>query len=291
MPTVINLPGNKTPQLPGSVWKFALPAIIVLAALLSCFYTVGPGNRGVVVRLGAVQPGVVQPGAHLKIPFVDQVVELDVRVQKFQSRESSASKDLQDVSTTMAINFHLDPNAVDQLYKSVGTSEAVEQKILVPALSNAVKAVTAHYNAEDLIAERDEVRRGIEKQIRESLTPYNVTIDAVNITNFSFSAEYSKAIENKQVAQQRALQANYELQKTQIDSQQQVVKAEAQAKATVLAAEAESKALELKRKAVTPELIMLDAVQKWDGKLPTVYGGGNGGMMQLLDMKSLLDKK
>lgn len=290
MPTVINMPGHKPPQLPSATWKIALPVIIALIVLWSSFYTVGPGNRGIVVRLGAVQSGAVQPGAHLKIPFVDHVVEISVRVQKFQSRESSASKDLQDVTTTIAINFHLDPNAVDQLYKSVGSAEAVEQKILVPALSNAVKAVTAHYNAEDLVSERDQVRQGIETQVRASLNPYNVTIDAVNITNFSFSAEYSKAIENKQVAQQRALQANYELQKTKIDAQQQVVKAEAQAKATVLAAEAESKALELKRKAVTPELIMLDAVQKWDGKLPTVYGGGSGGMMQLLDMKSLLKK-
>ncbi len=174
------------------------------------------------------------------------------------------------------MNFHLDPTKVDELYKNVGSAADLEQKILNPAVSNAVKAVTARYNAEDLVKNRDEVRKGIEEEVRGSLEKYSAEVDAVNITDFKFSSEYSHAIEQKQVAQQRALQAQYDLDKVKIDAQQSVVKAEASAKATVVAAEAEAKALELKQKAVTPELIMLNAVQKWNGTLPTMMTAGSG---------------
>ena len=247
--------------------------VIVLIFIVTGFYTIPAGERGVLLTFNAVQPGVVLPGAHLKIPFVQSVRTMNVQVQKFSAQESAASKDLQDVSTTVAVNFHLDPAKVDDLYKNVGTAADLERKILAPAVSNAVKAVTARFNAEDLVSNRDTVRKGIETEVRAALGPYSAEIDAVNITDFKFSEEYSHAIELKQVAQQRALQAQYELQKVKIDSQQRVVKAQASAQATVVAAQAEAKALELKQKAVTPELIMLDAVQKWNGILPTMMTG------------------
>lgn len=284
---------NNLGQLPvggKSQAAFIVGAIVLVLAWMS-FYTVGPGNRGVQVRLGAVLPGVVEPGAHWKIPLLDQVVEINVRVQKFMSQETAASHDLQNVTSTVAINYHLDADKVDVLFQTVGDSMAVQSKVLIPSVANAVKAVTARYDAEDLIIQRDEVRLAIEEHIRSALQVYSIHIDAVNITDFAFSREYSNAIENKQVAQQRALQARYELQKTEIDARQQVVQAQAKAEATIAAAEAEAKALELKRKAVTQELILLDAVQKWDGKLPTVYSSGENGMMPLLDLQALSKTK
>ncbi len=187
----------------------------------------------------------------------------------------------------MAVNFHLDPTKVDDLYKNVGTPADLEQKILNPAVSNAVKAVTARYNAEDLVSNRDVVRKGIEQEVRSALDKYSAEIDAVNITDFKFSSEYAHAIELKQVAQQRALQAQYDLDKVKIDAQQSVVKAEATAKATVVAAEAEAKALELKQKAVTPELIMLNAVQRWNGVLPSMMTTGSGAI-PMLDLTNLV---
>lgn len=286
-----NNPFNKNDLQKLNKAQFAIiPIIIVLIIAWSSFYTIEAGHRGVLLRLGAVQEGVVQPGPHFKLPFIDQVKELNVRVQKFHAKESAASKDLQIVTTTIAINFHLVPSEVDTLYTSVGMSRAVERKILVPAASNAVKAVTARFNAEDLISQRDVVRANIEQEIREAMKPYNVTIDAVNITDFAFSPEYASAIEKKQVAQQQALQAKYVLKKTKIDAQQQVVKAEAHAQATVTAAKAEAKAMKLKREAITPEIITLNAINKWDGKMPTVYSGNGQGMMSLLDLKPFLKK-
>lgn len=263
-----------------------IPVALVLVLIMTGFYTISAGERGVLLTFGAVQPGIIMPGAHLKIPFIQSVATMNVQVQKFSAQESAASKDLQDVSTTVAVNFHLDPRTVDELYRSVGTAVDLEKKITAPAVSNAVKAVTARFNAEDLISHRDEVRRDIEQEIRVALKEYNAKVDAVNITDFKFSSEYSRAIEQKQVAQQRALQAQYELQKVKIDAQQHVVQAQANAKATVVAAEAEAKALELKQKAVTPELIMLNAVQKWNGKLPRMLTGA--GLAPMLDISRWL---
>ncbi|HEX5421471.1 MAG TPA: prohibitin family protein [Gammaproteobacteria bacterium] len=263
-----------------------IPVVIVLILIVTGFYTIPAGERGVLLTFNAVQPGVVLPGAHVKIPFVQSVRTMNVQVQKFAAQESAASKDLQDVTTTVAVNFHLDPKKVEDLYKDVGTAADLETKIVAPAVSNAVKAVTARFNAEDLVSNRDTVRKNIEQEVRSALEAYSAQVDAVNITDFKFSSEYSHAIELKQVAQQRALQAQYELEKVKIDAQQSVVRAEASAKATVVAAQAEAQALQLKQKAVTPELIMLDAVQKWNGQLPTMMTGS--GMAPIFDTSRLL---
>ncbi|HET6724880.1 MAG TPA: prohibitin family protein [Gammaproteobacteria bacterium] len=259
-------------------------AIVIVVAIFiyASFYTIGPGHRGVLLKWGAVVPGSIAPGAHFKLPVAESVVTLDVRVQKYHAREAAASKDLQDVSTEVAVNFHLVPGKVGMLYKNVGNIQALEQKVLTPSASNAVKAVVARYNAEELVQNRDSIKQGIANEIISALKPYSVKVDAVNITNFKFSGDYAAAIEQKQVAQQKALQSNYELQKAKIDAQQQIVKAEAHAKATLVAAHAEAKALELKRKAVTPELIMLNAVNKWDGKMPATLVT-NGKMLPVFD--------
>jgi len=134
-------------------------------------------------------------------------------------------------------------------------------KIIKPAISNAVKAVTAHYNAEDLIVNRDQVRGQIDAHIRDALKTYRVVIDSVNITDFSFSPEYATAIEQKQVAQQKAQQAQYDLEKAKVVAQQRVVEAQAQAQAQKLLQET-----------LTPELIQQQAIVKWNGVLPQVVG-------------------
>jgi regulator of protease activity HflC (stomatin/prohibitin superfamily) len=260
----------------------ALAIIVIIVAFLS-FYTIGPGKRGVLMNWGAVEPGVIRPGLHFKVPFQQSVVTLNARVQNFSSQETAASRDLQNVTTNIAINFHLVANKVDHLYQRVGKIPDLEAKVLTPIASNSVKAITARYNAENLVENRDKVRRGIEREIVANLKLYNVKIDAVNISNFAFSGDYAQAIEQKQVAQQRALQSRYELKQAKIDAQQQVVKAQAKAKATLVAAHAEAKALRLKRKAVTPELILLNAVNKWDGRMPSVLAGSKA--LPLLDVK------
>ena len=235
--------------------------LIVLIVIGGVFVQIGPGQRGVLMTFGAVHTGVLDPGLHLKLPFVQSVARMDVQVQNSQAAETAASLDLQNVSTTVATNWHILPGDAEWVYQHIGGESDLVDKIIRPAISNSVKAVTAHYNAEDLIVHRDQVRTQIQEQITSELQPYRVVVDSVNITDFHFSEEFAQAIERKQIAQQRALQAQYELDQAKVLAQQRVVEAQAQ-----------SQAQKLLQQTLTPEIIQQQAIAKWDGHLPTVVG-------------------
>jgi len=233
--------------------------IIALLILGGVFVQIGPGQRGVLMTFGAVHTGVLDPGLHLKLPFAQSVVRMDVQVQNAQAAETSASLDLQNVSTTVATNWHILPADAEWVYQHIGNEGDLVDKIIRPAISNSVKAVTAHYNAEDLIIHRDQVRSQIQEQMTSELQPYRVVVDSVNITDFHFSEEFAQAIERKQIAQQRAFQAKYELDQARVRAEQRVVEAQAQ-----------SEAQKLLQQTLTPEIIQQQAITKWDGHLPTV---------------------
>ena len=239
--------------------------ILVLLALGGVFVQIGPGQRGVLMTFGAVQEGVLDPGLHVKMPFMQTVAKMDVQVQNSQAAETAASLDLQNVSSTVATNWHILPADAEWVYQHIGNEADLVGKIIQPAISNSVKAVTAHYNAEDLIIHRDDVRDKIQSQITAELQPYRVVVDSVNITDFHFSDEFAQAIERKQIAQQRALQANYELDQAKVTAQQRVVEAQAQ-----------SQAQKLLQQTLTPEVIQQQAIAKWDGRLPSVIAGDKG---------------
>ena len=242
---------------------FFTGAIIVIALIVigGVFVQIGPGQRGVLMTFGAVHTGVLDPGLHLKLPFAQSVARMDVQVQNSQAAETAASLDLQNVSTTVATNWHILPADAEWVYQHVGNEGDLVDRIIRPAISNSVKAITAHYNAEDLIVHRDLVRTQIQEQITSELQPYRVVVDSVNITDFHFSEEFVQAIERKQIAQQRALQAQYELDQAKVLAQQRVVEAQAQ-----------SQAQKLLQQTLTPEIIQQQAITKWDGHLPTVVG-------------------
>ncbi len=221
-------------------------AIIVIALIIigGVFVQIGPGQRGVLMTFGAVHDGVLDPGLHLKLPFMQSVARMDVQVQNSQAAETAASLDLQNVTTTVATNWHILPADAEWVYQHIGNESDLVSKIIQPAISNSVKAITAHYNAEDLIIHRDQVRDQIQTQITSELQPYRVVVDSMNITDFHFSDEFAQAIERKQIAQQRALQAQYELQQAKVLADQRIVEATAQAQAQ-----------KLLQQTLTPEII------------------------------------
>jgi len=242
-------------------------AIIILIMLSSSFTIVEAGNRGVLLQLGAVQSTVFSEGLHFKIPFIQSVVQVDIRVQKAESEESAASKDLQTVSTRVAVNYHLNEQTVNKLYQSVGLN--YEDKIIKPAISEALKSITAKYTAEELVSKRSEVSMAVKENLTKKLAQYNMILDEINITEFKFSEEYNKAIEQKQIAEQQALKAKLDLQRIEIEAKQKIEQAKA-----------EAESLRLQKQEVTPELIQLreieakiKAIEKWDGKLPSTTGG------------------
>ena len=256
---ISSLPGSKGLRPALLIGAFI---VIVLLVIGGAFVTIGAGQRGVLMTFGAVHDGVLDPGLHFKLPFVQSVARMDVQVQNSQAVETAASLDLQNVSSTVATNWHILPADAEWVYQHIGSETDLVNKIIRPAISNSVKAVTAHFNAEDLIVHRDEVRNQIQTQITSELQSYRVVVDSVNITDFHFSEEFAQAIERKQIAQQRAFQAKYELQQAKVTAQQRVVEAQAQ-----------SQAQQLLQQTLTPGIIQQQAIAKWDGRLPSVVGG------------------
>jgi regulator of protease activity HflC (stomatin/prohibitin superfamily) len=238
-------------------------AVLVLLLLWSSFVAIGPGERGVLMTFGAVRQGVLAPGLHMKVPLVQTVKHMNVQIQKSQTRETAASRDLQDVTTEVAVNWSINPLDAEWVYERLGDESQLTDKVIAPIVSNAVKAVAAHYDAEQLVEKRDQVRDQIQQQIVGALGEYKVQVQGVNITNFQFSADYAGAIEQKQVAQQRAQQAEYDLARVKVQAQQEIAQAQGQAQAQ-----------KLLQSTLTPEIIQLRAVEKWNGVLPQVTGNG-----------------
>lgn len=238
-------------------------ALLVLMLLWSSFVSVGPGDRGVLMTFGSVNKTVLVPGLHVKIPFAQTVKHMNVQIQKSQTKENAASQDLQNVSTEVAVNWAINPVDAAWIYERLGGEDQLSEKVITPVVSNAVKAVAAHYNAEALVEKRDEVRDAVQKQIVAGLDQYKVQVQGVNITDFQFSPDYARAIEAKQVAQQRAQQATYDLARIKVQAQQEIAQAQGQ-----------SEAQKLLQSTLTAEIIRLRAVEKWNGVLPKVTGSG-----------------
>src|ERR687893_1051930 len=263
--------------------------IIISIIAVSSVRIVDAGNRGILVQFGNVDTSnSLDEGIHFVIPFRDNVVQIEVRTQKIVESATSASKDLQDVSTQVALNYHVNPDQAQVLYQQLGPDYA--NRVIVPAIQESVKQVTARFNAEELITNRETVKNQIEEQIKARLAPYNVVVDALSITEFAFSPQFTRAVEAKVEAQQRALQAQNELRRIQIEAQQNeaqaigeqkanIARAEGIKQSNVLQAEGEAQAITLIDEQLRNNPTYLEWLKatKWDGVLPLVTGGGSGG--------------
>lgn len=252
----------------GKVLVGIVLAIIVLM-VLSPFTVIPAGHRGVVTTFGKVSPEVLGEGIHLIIPVVNTVHEVDVRIQKGEGQGEAASKDLQTIHTTAALNYHLKPESVALTFQEIGNLREVEERIILPSTQEAVKAITARYTAEELVAKREEVRNHIKHFLVERLGRHGILVDEFSITNFDFSKSFNEAIEAKTTAEQLKLKAERDLQRIKVEAEQKVAQAEA-----------EAQALRLQKQEITPELIKLReieaqrlAIEKWNGQLPNVTGG------------------
>jgi prohibitin 2 len=251
--------------------------LLVVVWLLAPFAVVPAGHRGVLTTFGKVDNAVYAEGLHFRWPIAQVMHLIDVRIQKSEGDGEAASKDLQQVHTKVAVNYHLDPRRVPLIYSEVGDLQAVESRLIVPAVQEAVKASTARYTAEELVAKRAEVRDSIRAALVERLSKHDVIVDEFSIVNFDFSRSFNEAIEAKTTAEQLKLKAERDLQRIRVEAEQKVA-----------SAEAEAKALALQKQQVTSELLRLreienqrHAIEKWDGRLPTYVTGGSVPFIQL----------
>lgn len=248
-----------------------LGALIGIFALFGSFGTVDTGHRGVVLHLQNPTGEIKEQGFYWKSPFVEDVIDMPVQILKEESEATAASKDLQDVTTKIALNYHLDPSRVGTIYQEVKKDWA--SVIVQPAIQEAVKSATAKYTAEELITKRSEVRDSISANIKDKVTPRGILVDEVNIINFSFSESFNVAIEKKVTAEQTALAEKNRLEQVKYEAQQAVEKAKGEADARITTAEAEARAIQIQAEAITQqggaEYVNLKAVEKWNGTLPT----------------------
>ncbi|GMV89249.1 MAG: hypothetical protein AMXMBFR81_21800 [Chthonomonas sp.] len=270
---------DKTNLRPTAWIMNVVGVIMIIGGLLSSTVIIVPaGHSAVLMRFGAVQ-GELDEGFHFIMPGINTTELMEVRTQKEESTGSAASRDLQVVTTTVALNFRVDRSKVGELYQNVGRE--YKARIIDPAVQESIKTVTAKYTAEDLIRSRPAVKNEVEEEITERLKAYNLIVEpnGVSITNFDFSPEFNKAIEAKQVAQQEAEKQKYVLQRAETERQTMVAKAKGEAESAKLKAEA--------LKVQGAELVVArEWIEKWDGKLPQV--SSSGGM--IFDVKSLMDK-
>jgi len=254
-------------------------ALLLIGIPLASYVGIPAGHRGVLLQFGAVK-GVLSEGAHFIMPVMQGVERMEVRTQRSDAKAQAASKDLQIVHTDVAINFHLDPAQVGALYKTVGIG--YDARVIQPAVQETLKAVVSRYTAEELIRNREQVKASVDTSLTQRLAVYNIAVEpgGVSLTNFDFSDEFNKAIEQKQVAQQESEKQRYVLSKAKMEAETAIAKAKGEAEShRVRAAALNSQG--------GAKVLAREWIEKWDGKLPVV--GSSGG--NIVDVRSLMTKE
>jgi prohibitin 1 len=235
----------------------------LLAGLFSGGCTqINPGERGVVTHFGKLDSELMGEGMHWYLPFGTSVYTMSIKTVLTTIDTAAASKDMQEVKSSVALNWHLTPDQLTSVFKTVGDESQIETVILHPAANEAFKEATAHLTAEEVLSKRDQLVAEVQQVLLERLKNYGITVDTVSLVNLTFSDDYNKAIEAKQVMEQQAEQAKYSVEKAQN----------------------ETKAQALMVQSTTKIMIMKQAVEKWDGHFPKVMGSGS---LPLLDFKQL----
>ena len=223
--------GDPKARLTGKMGSIIGIILISASIVTGSFTTIPAGYRGVVIRFSAVTGGILNEGLQTKLPFIDSVEKMSVQTQKYETDSSAITNDLQDVSTTIALNWKLDPGMAAEVYRTLGL-EFID-RIAAPAIQETIKQITAQYNAEDLILRRDEVKTAITDSLSSRLFERGIITETVSITNFQFSETFTEAIEAKVAAEQAVLEATNKLERVKVEAQQREAEARGEADAHI----------------------------------------------------------
>ncbi|MBA2279486.1 prohibitin family protein [Candidatus Saccharibacteria bacterium] len=224
--------------------------IILLWLVFATTVTIGTGKIAVMTRFGKVTGQELGEGFHFKSPL-DTANEYDIKVLKEETKAAAASKDLQDVASTLVINYRLEAGKISEIHRTVGV--LYKEKLIDPAVQEVFKGATAKFDATQLITDRPSVKADAFNELVNRLERYGIIVQDLSITDFSFSPEFTNAIEAKQVAAQEAERAKFNLDKANLDAQSQ----------------------NAQKTSLSPELLQKYAIDKWDGKMPQYVGGGS----------------
>lgn len=260
-------------------FKFRPRSFLAIFALLICvaggIKSVPTGHTGVVTTFGKVEDYTLEAGIHFINP-VSRVIKIDNRTQKETISFGAFSSDIQEVEVVYTLNYSIDKANAQNLYRTVGLN--YYETVIQPKVIENVKKVMAQYTAEKLVASRSEVAQNIEKGLTVDLAKYNINVVATSIENLDFTDAFTNAVEAKQVAEQNKLKA-------QTEADTAVIKAQAEADVKLIEAEATAKANELLTESLTEDILQKSAIEKWDGKMPTVISDSSN----ILDLTGLTD--
>lgn len=266
----------KKPSFKGVKWIVIGAAAIFVA--VNSFTIVPAGNTGVVLTLGEVSANPLSEGFHVKAPFVQSVENMSNKIQVYETPASAVSKDLQTVSSSIAVNYRLVSDKSPDMYKNVGVD--YQTILITPVVQECMKSATAKYNAEQLITDRESVSNEVKTALDSKLNSYGIYIEKFNIVNFDFSAEFNTAIEAKQVAEQNLLKTKTEQEQAKViantEAEKKVIAAKAEAEAILKQAQAQADANKLLEESLSNKVIAYEQIQKWDGVMPKVTGKDGG---------------
>ena len=249
--------GEKNPMSRKKLTIAIVIAILLVITFLTSLKTIGTGQVGVVTQYGRVTGRELTEGLSFVMPWgLNNVTVYDIKVQKEAVTSTAASKDLQDVSSQIVVNYNLERGSVSRVHQTIGALYI--DKIVTPAINEVFKAASAEYTAAELITERSKLKTIAQKTLTDRLAPYGIKVSELSIVDFKFSDSFGKAIEEKQVAQQNAERAKFNLEAARTDAEAQRAQSET----------------------LTQEYLQKQAIEKWDGKLPT-YMGGNGAVFNI----------
>ena len=275
----------KTPRFPSTnkikIAAAVVTIIVIIVILAESIVIVEAGHRGVVLYLGAVENRVLGEGVHFIAPFLEQVVQMEVRTQKFQAEATAASNDLQEVQTVIALNYRIDPQETNKIYQVLGVNYA--DRVISPTIQESVKASVAKFNAEELITKRETAKSVIANAIRNTLAANDIQTQNVFITDFKFSEAFATQIEQKVVAFQKYLTELNNLRSIGVVANQTVAQAEGQARANAARAGGESQAIKIITQQLreSPQYLQWQAISKWNGQMPYALGSSGFPFFQL----------
>ncbi len=256
-------------------------ALVILIAFNS-FVILNPGQAGVLSILGKAQDGVLLEGIHLRPPLVSNVDIYDLTVQKFEVPAESSTKDLQDLKASFAINFRLDPIQVVEIRRKQGTLQNIVSKIIAPQTQESFKIAAARRTVEEAITKRDELKEDFDNALSDRLDKYGILILDTSVVDLSFSPEFARAVEEKQIAEQKSQRAVYVAREAEQQAQADINRAKGKAEAQRLLAEtlrAQGGELVLKKEAI-------EAWREGGAQMPKVLVSGNsqGGVPFLFNL-------
>lgn len=248
---------NNNGNLP-KIAKIASGVIIAFIAIMSSFSIIETGERGVVLRLGEYKY-TMNEGLNFKAPFIDSVYKMQIRDRSYNSDVEVSSKDMQTIKISSSLVYSLDSQKVGDIYRRYGNN--IESTIIKPTVAEVINATIAQYPIEEFVSKRDEISKKIMGTTQTRLSDIGIDIKSFLITNHDFSDDYNKAIEQKKIAEQAAITAEYNKQKAQLDSE----------------------ANKYRNEGLSKYVLMEKFLDKWDGHMPKVLTGSDGNMSMILN--------